>query len=154
LNIQVIKGDKNGFRFIRSTPTKAQKRAAKSAQALREQAVRDMLIELHLLINEQERARQVLFKLYEAEQRDPIKLLADAIDAAQETIDRVGRFNEMFPSELADLQRAANNAAGFEALATFELWGRDTMVKVRDEAKNQLTPMSVMVMEARRLLEA
>ena len=134
--------------------TKAQKRAAKSAQSLREQAVRDMVIELHLLINQQERARQVLFKLYEAKHREPIKMLAAAIDAAQETIDRVGRFNEMFPSELADLRQAANNAAGFEALATFELSGRDMMVKVRDEAKNQLTPLGVMVMDARRLLEA
>lgn len=134
--------------------TKAQKRAAKSAQSLREQAVRDMVIELHLLINQQERARQVLFKLYEAKHREPINMLSAAIDAAQETIDRVGRFNETFPSELADLQRAANNAAGFEALATFELSGRDMMVKVRDEAKNQLTPLGVMVMDARRLLEA
>lgn len=134
--------------------TKAQKRAAKSAQSLREQAVRDMLIELRMLINQQERARQVLFKLYEAEQRDPIKLLSAAIDAAQDTIDRVGRFNEMFPSELADLQRAANNAAGFEALATFELWGRDMMVKIRDEAKNQLKPLAIMVTDAGKLLGA
>jgi hypothetical protein len=133
--------------------TKAQKRAAKSAQSLREQSVRDMVIELHLLINQQERARQVLFKLYDAKQHEPVKMLAAAVDAAQETIDRVGRFNDMFPSELADLQRAANNAAGFEALATFELLGRDMMVKVRDEAKNQLTPLGVMVMDARRLLE-
>ena len=133
--------------------TKVQKRAAKSAQSLREQAVRDMVIELHMLINQQERARQVLFKLYEAKHLEPVKTVAAAIDKAQETIDRVGRFNEMFPRELADLQRVAINAAEFEALATFELSGRDVMVKVRDEAKKQLTPLGVMVMDAQRLLK-
>lgn len=82
-----------------------------------------------------------------------MKMMA-AVETAQETIDRVGRFNEMVPHELADLQRAATNAAGFEALASFELEGRDFMVKVRDEAKGQLVPLGVMVMEARQLLGA
>jgi hypothetical protein len=78
----------------------------------------------------------------------------NAVDAAQDTIDRVERFNAMFPRELADLQSAATNAAGFEALASFELEGRDMMIRVRDEAKAQLVPLGVMAMEARELLRA
>lgn len=134
--------------------TKAQKRAAKSAQSLREQAVRDMVIELRMLINRQEQARQVQVQLFNANHNDAAMKIMVAVEAAQETIDRVGRFNEMFPRELADLQRSATNAAGFEALASFELEGRDMMVKVRDEAKAQLVPLGVMAMEARELLKA
>lgn len=134
--------------------TKAQKRAAKAAQSLREQAVRDMVIELRMLINAQEQARQAQFQLFSADHNDAGLKIMNAVDAAQDTIDRVGRFNDMFPRELADLQKAATNAAGFEALASFELEGRDMMVKVRDEAKAQLVPLGVMAMEARDLLRA
>ncbi|MES2443712.1 MAG: hypothetical protein V4574_12850 [Pseudomonadota bacterium] len=130
--------------------TKAQKRAASSAQSLREQAVRDMLIELRILIGRQEQARQLQLKLFSADHEDAAMTIAAAIAAAQETIDRVGRFNESFPRELADLKHAAVNGAGFEALASFELEGRDFMMKVRDEAKAQLVPLGVMIMEARQ----
>lgn len=132
--------------------TKAQKRAAKLAQALREQAVRDMLIELRMLINTQEQGRQVQQLLYRAGHPDAALKMMAVVDAAQETMERVGRFNEMFPRELAELQRAATNAAGFEALANFELEGRDMMVMVRDEAKSQLIPLGIMVREGRGLL--
>lgn len=133
--------------------TKAQKRTAKSAQSLRKQAVRDMLIELRMLINRQEQARQVQVQLFAAAHDDAAMKIMTAVEAAQETIDRVGRFNEIFPRELADLQLSATNAAGFEALASFELEGRDMMVKVRDEAKSQLVPLGLMAMEARELLK-
>lgn len=126
--------------------TKAQKRAAKAAQSLREQAVRDMVIELRMLINTQEQARQIHQRLFSKNHDDTAMKVMAAVETAQETIDRAGRFNAMFPPELASLQRNATNAEGFEALTSFELEGRDFMVKVKDEAKGQLVPLGVMVM--------
>ena len=63
----------------------------------------------------------------------------------------MARFNALFPRELAEVQRQAKNAGGFEALATLELEGRDMMVKVRREAKRHLAALGVMVMEAQKL---
>ena len=142
------------FGLFDSPQMKAQRRAAKAAQSLREQAVRDMLIELRMLIKRQEQARQAQFQLFSANHNDAGLKIMNAANAAQDTIDRVERFNDMFPRELADLQSAATNAAGFEALASFELEARDMMIRVRDEAKAQLVPLGVMAMEARELLRA
>ena len=58
--------------------TNAQKRAAKAAQSLREQAVRDMLIELRMLINWQEQARQLQDLLFEAAHGDAAVKMAAA----------------------------------------------------------------------------
>lgn len=132
--------------------TKAQKRAAKLAQSLREQSVRDMVIELRMLINSQEYARQVEERLLAADHDEAAGKIEAARNTAQDTIDKVGRFNQMFPRELADLQHKAIDAKSFEALASFELEGRDVMVIVRDEAKAQLVPLGVLAMEGRELL--
>lgn len=133
--------------------TKAQKRAAASAQALREQAVRDMVIELRMLISRQEHARQLQHKLFDAGHDEKAIEIMKAVNAAQETIDGVGRFNDFFPRELDKLRADATNAAGFEAVASFELEAREALVKVREEAKAQLTPLGVMSIEARKLLD-
>jgi len=142
------------FGFFEQPQIKMQKRAAKSAKSLRELAVREMLIELRMLINGQERARVMASTLFNADHEVDARKLMAAVDLAQETIDRVGRFNDGFPTELGNLQRVAASAADYEALASFELEGREFMVAVREEAKTQIVPLGVMVMEARQVLAA
>jgi hypothetical protein len=132
--------------------TKAQKRAARSAQSLREQAARDASIEVSMLVSRHAQAQQVLAQVSEAHKKDAAVELMKAVRVAQDTLDKVERFTAIFPTELAKLQRSASNAAGFEALATFELEARDVMVKIRDEAKSQLVPLGVKTMEVRDLL--
>lgn len=105
-----------------------------------------------MLMARQEQARRVHADLWERKHEDAAVQILEAITSAQETMDRVGRFTDMFPRELADRQRAAINAAGYEALASFELECRDFMVKIRDEAKSQLVPLGVLAKEGRQLL--
>ena len=132
--------------------TKAQKRAAKLAQSLREQAARDASIEVHMLVDRQEQARRIQSRLWDADHQVEAAKVMEAVSTAQETLDRVGRFTAMFPHELSDRQRTATNAAGYEALASLELESRDFLVKVRDDARSQLVPLGVMVFEAQKLL--
>jgi hypothetical protein len=73
----------------------------------------NMVIELRMLINTQEQARQAQQRLFSKNHDHVAMKLIAAVEAAQEAIDRVGRFNEMFPPELVILQRNATNAAGF-----------------------------------------
>lgn len=140
------------FGFFDPPQTKAQKRAAKLAQSLREQAARDASIEMNMLVTRQEQARRVQAELWRANYEEPAVLILEAVNTAQETMDRVARFTNMLPYELADLQRAATSAAGYEALASFELECRDFLVMIRDEAKNQLVPLGLLAMEGRQLI--
>lgn len=140
------------FGLFEAPQTRLQKRSAKAAQALREQAFRDAVIELQMLNNCQQQALRVHHLLRQHGHDDRGDKMAVAINDAQKTFERTGQFSDAFALEIADLRARARNAADFEAVASFELEGRDAILTVRDQAKANLSTLGVMTIEARELI--
>jgi hypothetical protein len=140
------------FGFLGPSEGKAHRRAAKSAQALRDEAIRDAMSEVRRLVGRQEEARLVRALLPKGHEQMDLTL-GQAIDAAQETLDKVGRFNAGFLLELARVRKSAGrNGAGYGMLTAFESESREFMVRIRDEAETQLEPLRLLVADARALL--
>ena len=132
--------------------TKAQKKAATQAQSMREQAVRDALIELQMLIRWQRRAREVMSSAHHAQRFHLSKKLLNPIDESQDTIDRFGQFSDAFAYDLAAYHSNPNNADDYEKLATFELEGRGVFIAAREELKAHLVPLGVLTSEVEEAL--
>ncbi len=126
----------NFFSMLFAPPqTKAHMQAARSATKLREQAVRDLYIELKILNDFHNAARRMHQRVYETGNMQLAEMFALSLEESRQILDRIERTAPGLAQEIEERSRAANSAADFEKLASFEIELRTGFLQMRDQAK-------------------
>jgi hypothetical protein len=113
--------------------TKRHRKAASAAAALRQQAARDLFIELQVLVPIFRGAAARHQQVYAAGDHASAARYADALEAADELMQRIERVTPEIQAEVARRQRAASCAADWEKYATWELEGRNVFLQAREQ---------------------
>lgn len=128
--------------------TKRHRRAAMAASTLRQQAARDLHTELQVMVPFFRAAAARHQRAVSAEELELSGRRADALEAADELLQRVDRVSPELEAEIAGRQRAASSAADWEQHATFELELRTSFMQMRDAVKDHTATLMRLNREA------
>jgi len=124
-------------RLFGSPQTNAHRRAAIAAIRVREQAARDMLVEVEVLKSMMRGAHSRHQVVYASGDCDTAGRFAAELEGAIEMLERLERISNELGSEVARRVGACTTAADWEAHATFELEMRGAFVHLREEAQRR-----------------
>lgn len=127
--------------FFESPQTKSQRKSAQAATLLREQAARDLSVEVNVLVQYFNAATQLHQRVYSAGNMDLAGQFIDSLAKPKELLERIERVSPQLEREIAERKRRASSAADFEALATFELELRGGFTQMKEEVKQYLTSL-------------
>lgn len=138
--------------LFESPQTKSQRRAAHAATMLREQAARDLSVEVNVLVHCFNASGQLHQKVYAAGNMELARQFIESLAKPRELLERIERAGPELEKEIADRRRNASSAAEFEALATFELELRQGFTQMKEEVKQYLTSLGSLNAQAGRFL--
>jgi hypothetical protein len=124
--------------LFESPQTKSHRKSAGAATHLREQAARDLSIELNLLIKYFNTATQLHQKVYSAGNMELAGQFVSSLHKPRELIEHIERVSLELLREIEIRKSSASCAAEFEALATFELQIRNGLIQMKEEIKQYL----------------
>jgi hypothetical protein len=138
--------------LFESPQTKSQRRAARAATLLREQAARDLSVEVNVLVQCFNAAAQLHQKAYMDGNMELARQFIDSLAKPRDLLERIERAGPQLERDIEDRQRNASSAAEFEALATFELELRGGFTQMKEEVKQYLTSLESLNSRARQFL--
>ena len=127
--------------LFESPQTRSQRKSAHAATLLREQAARELSVEVNVLFQYFSTATELHQKAYAAGNMELAGQFVDALAKPRELLERIERVGPQLEREIEDRKRNASSAASFEALATFELELRTGFTQMKEEVKQYLTSL-------------
>ena len=138
--------------FFEPPETKRQRKAAQAATQLREQAARDLSIEVSILVQYINTGMQLHQKVYSAGDMTLAGQFVLTLDEPKKIVDRIERAVPEIRKEIENLQSNATSAASFESLANFEIEIRNSFIKLKEEIKEHLTSVGTLNAKAAEFL--
>ncbi len=136
------------FGIFDSPQTRQHRSAAMAAAKLREQAARDLLIELQVMVRFFDAAQARHRRAYEAGNVELAGRIVDALAGPHEVMERSSRVAPATQAEVASRQRSASTAAEWERYATFELELRGDFMAMREQVKGYTAALMAINREA------
>lgn len=140
--------------FFEPPQTRKHRKAAQAAAQLREQAARDLFVELKVLHGFFQAAASRHQQAYSAGNFDLAGRYANALTGPNEMFERIERTGPEVEKEVQDRKRACSVAADWESYASFELELRDGFIKMREQAKQYAAALIKLNSEAHRAAQS
>lgn len=134
--------------FFESPQIKRQKQLVRSATILREQAARDLWVEVSILVTYLNAATKMHQKACLAGNSELAGKFVVTLAKPTELLERLERVRLELEKDIEERKRVASSAADFEALATFELELRDALTQIKKEVKQHLTDLGCLNSQA------
>jgi hypothetical protein len=130
--------------FFESPQTKNQRKSAQAATSLREQAARDLSVEVNVLVSYFNAATQLHQRAYSAGNMELAGQFIDALAKPRELLERIERVGPELEREIENRKRNTSTAAEFESLATFELELRGGFIQMKEEVKQYVASLGAL----------
>lgn len=141
-------------RFFESSQIKSQRQSARAAKQLREQAARDLSVEVNILVKYFNAATQFHKKVYLVGNMELAGKFIVALAKSRELLDRIERAGPALEQEIEERIRKLSSNDNFEELTSFELELCDGLNQMKKETNQYVTELGRLNSQASQYLNS